>query len=375
MEYFHAAPGCPLPRSVAVEGDDGLGAKAPQQPGVGRSEGGPQGSHHVALTHGKEGDHIGIPLHDDHLVLGFDLLLGPVQAIQDLALVEHGSLPSIKIFRLALSDAAPAETHKAPQMVADGKHEAPPEAIDVAPLALGDQARRLGQTQIDALGLEKGGQPIPLLRSKAQVEAAGQLSTDPSALQVRPGLGASGPAQVAVEETGSQKVNLAQLFPLLLPPALPRRDDRHWDPFLFGQLNHGLGEGEVLGGHDEIEHIAPLPAAEAVVKLLFRFHGERGGLLAVERAQPHVVFPRLPQFNPAPDHFYNIHRGPNLFDPFLREASDPHHLPNPGAGKSAEIPGRRNYRSSRRYSPPLPPGGQRRRGNAVHAPGSSCRAC
>ena len=55
---------------------------------------------------------------------------------------------------------------------------------------------------------------------------------------------------------------------------------------LLRQQLHGLLEVERLGLLDELEGVAALAAAEAVVELLLGVHGERGRALVVERAQP-----------------------------------------------------------------------------------------
>src|SRR5207248_8051764 len=53
------------------------------------------------------------------------------------------------------------------------------------------------------------------------------------------------------------------------------------------QALHNLGELEVLHLAEEAEHVAALPAPEAVVDLLGRADGEGGRLLRMERTQPH----------------------------------------------------------------------------------------
>jgi hypothetical protein len=77
---------------------------------------------------------------------------------------------------------------------------------------------------------------------------------------------------------------LAPAAPLLRLRVVLLPLDPH--PRALGQQLHGLLELERLGLLDELEGVAALAAAEAVVQLLLGVDRERGGALVVERAQP-----------------------------------------------------------------------------------------
>ena len=61
------------------------------------------------------------------------------------------------------------------------------------------------------------------------------------------------------------------------------------DPDLAGQKLDGPGEVQPLGFAGEVNGVAFGLTAEAVVDALFGVHRERGGLLPVERAEPHPL--------------------------------------------------------------------------------------
>ena len=87
----------------------------------------------------------------------------------------------------------------------------------------------------------------------------------------------------------------------------------------LGQELHRLLELERLGLLDELEGVAALAAAEAVVELLLGVHGERRRALVVERAQPGPARADPPQVGLLADQVDHVHRVPDAVDRVLRE--------------------------------------------------------
>src|SRR6185503_2642534 len=92
------------------------------------------------------------------------------------------------------------------------------------------------------------------------------------------------------------------------------------------QLFHGLLEVEALGLLNELERVAALAAAEAVVELLVGVHRERGRPLVVERAQPGPSRPDPAEVGLLGDEVHHVHRFPHAVDRVLREQR---HAQNP----------------------------------------------
>src|SRR5262249_12475345 len=93
--------------------------------------------------------------------------------------------------------------------------------------------------------------------------------------------------QVALVEAGRALQQLQQ--PLARLAALGRARvlvlDGQLDADALGQRLHRADEVQALGLLDELERVAPDPAAEAVVDALVSIHAERRRALLVERAQ------------------------------------------------------------------------------------------
>jgi hypothetical protein len=75
-----------------------------------------------------------------------------------------------------------------------------------------------------------------------------------------------------------------------------------------GKIFNCISERKVLMSHYKTEDIAPGPAPETVVELVFRIHMERRGLFLVERAKPDVTIARAAQMDRSAYYVYNVHR-------------------------------------------------------------------
>ena len=133
----------------------------------------------------------------------------------------------------------------------------------------------------------------------AQLEGSHHLVGQPAVVQVgarqRPFLGLQ---QLLGKEAHRVLVQLHQQRPQLRGLCFFRRARaplRQRHPDLVGHRPQRLREGEFVDLHHKLEDVAAHAAAEAVVELLDRMDGKRGGLLRVERAQTHEVLACLLQ--------------------------------------------------------------------------------
>ena len=80
----------------------------------------------------------------------------------------------------------------------------------------------------------------------------------------------------------------------------------------LGEKLDGLGKAEALDVHDEIDDVAALFAAEAVVDLLVRRDGEGGRFFIVEGAQAEEVAAVAGEGDVAGDHVHDVAAGGEL---------------------------------------------------------------
>ncbi len=88
------------------------------------------------------------------------------------------------------------------------------------------------------------------------------------------------------------------------------------DAGLRGERPEGVGERDAVALHHEAEDVAAEATAEALPGVAARGHGERGCLLAVERAEPLEGRARLLQLHRLADHIDDV-------QPALDFACDP----------------------------------------------------
>ena len=94
---------------------------------------------------------------------------------------------------------------------------------------------------------------------------------------------------------------------------------RHIHAGALGQFLDRLGKFQLIVVHDEAEGIAAGAAAEAVVELLVRADGERGGLFLVERAAGAVVLAGLLQLDARAHHIDDVGAVEQVIDEGLRD--------------------------------------------------------
>jgi len=307
-EEFHRPVGGPLARQVAVEDHDDLVGVAFQGPDVVVGQGGAQRRHTPADAHLVGHQHVEVTLDHDGLAAGLDGLAGLRQAVEGLFFVKERGFGRVQVFRLLGAERPPAETDRPAQRVQDREDHPSAEPVVVAGAvgATDGQARPLERLGPDAFPLGRLKQVVPSFGGVAQAEGLDRLLGDSPARQILP----AGPALVRVGQPGLEPPHRPGDH--LAEAAAPRGAPAgfgvfpQFDAGPLGQHPNGLGERHVLLGHYEVEHAPAAPAPEALENLLRGADGEGGRLLGVERAQRHIVLPRLFQGEVGGDDLNNV---------------------------------------------------------------------
>src|SRR5690606_27922905 len=187
------------------------------------------------------------------------------------------------------------------------------------------------------VALERTLERSPSVRSIADAESRGDLARQPTALEVVDGAGRLlqlGTVKVHCPFHDGLEIGLPLLTREVLADLLPAAR-----PFL-GHLKADR-RGEVLDrvhvaerriGHEKADGVAMGAAAEAVVELLRRAHGERGGLLAVKRAKAKIVGARLLELEVAGDDVDDVDAAEKVLLERIRN-----HAGVPGTARAAPI--------------------------------------
>ena len=289
--------GCGLPRLVAVEGEDDLAAvevvvheQPAQQLHVRLAEGGAAGGHRGGHPRQLHRHHVGVALDDDGLVPLLDLPLGQVEPEQHLGLLVQHRVRGVDVLRLegvVVEQAPGAETDHVTAEVAQRPEQAPVEPVDRAALALladpgGDE---LGD--LEPLAHQDLRQGVPPRGGVAAAEGGRRRGVEAALGEVGAGRLGLGFAELRGVELLGGGVHRDQPGPGAAvaldagAPALVGQRVAH----PLGQALDGLHEAEVLHLLDELDGVAALAAAEAVVVAVRRTHVERRRLLVVEGAQ------------------------------------------------------------------------------------------
>ena len=96
---------------------------------------------------------------------------------------------------------------------------------------------------------------------------------------------------------------------------------RYLDAHRARQALDRLDEVHVVVLHQEVDRVAVLAAAEAVIETLGRAHRERRGLLVVKRAAGLELLARLPELHPATHDFDDVRAVDEVDDELLRDES------------------------------------------------------
>ncbi len=181
LVVLEGAQGRLLAGGVAVEGEDDTGrAVVHQQPAqdldVVAAEGGAAGGDGGGDAGEVAGHDVGVALDDDGAGGLGDLLLGQVDAVQDLGLAVDRGLGRVQVLRavVRLVELAGAEADDVAADVADGPHQPAAEAVDGAPAALLGEP---GEDQLlvaEALAAQVAGEVVPALGAVADAEVDGR---------------------------------------------------------------------------------------------------------------------------------------------------------------------------------------------------------
>ncbi len=265
---------------VAVEGEDHAGrAVVHQQPAedldVVGAEGRAAGRDRRRHAGQMAGHDVRVALDDDRAARLGDVLLGEVDAVEDLGLPVDRRVGGVEVLGavVVLVQLARAEADDLAADVADRPHQAAAEAVDGAAAALLGDA---GQEEFlvgEALAAEVAGEVVPALGAVADAEVFGGRLVEAALgeeLAARVRLGAGGqllhvPLRgdlVGLDQADALAALAGGVVAALLVP--------QGDAGLAGQALDRLGEGEVVDLHHERDGVAAFLAAEAVEESLAR---------------------------------------------------------------------------------------------------------
>src|SRR5690606_13484689 len=227
---------------------------------------------------------------------------GMGQAVQQLALAKGRRLGRVQILGARAAEGAAAEADRATPVVLDREHDPVAEAV-VAGAAVLRSDDQPGLEQL-ALGVAFGEQRplerIALVRRVAEAEALDRRAIKPASLQICGRLGAARAFEAAGEPARRGLVGGVDAA-IDGGPALTARARRR-QPAQLGQALQRRPELEALDRHDEVDRVAVLTAAEAVIEALVRNDVKRRRLLVVERAAAPQIAAAPAQPDMAPDH-------------------------------------------------------------------------
>ena len=255
-------------------------------------QGGAAGGHRPGDAGAEEGDHVGVALADHGLRPGHDVGLGPVETVEDAALLVDGRLRRVLVLGPALQGPA-AEGHRVAPHIEDREHHPGPEEVLqlVHPVDEGET----GVEQVlpgELLLLQVEGQGVVAVGRPSDGEGPGHVAVEAPAAEVAAGdAGAGIVEQEPVVESDGCGRGLDEAV-----AALPVLGDggvvvAEGDAGLGRQPLDGGGEVEVLDLPDEADGVAAGAAAEAVVQAELGVDRERRRLLGVEGAEPLVAAP------------------------------------------------------------------------------------
>ncbi len=223
------------------------------------------------------------------------------QAVEQLALVEQGGVGGVEVLRARLAERPAAEAHDPAAAVVDREDHALAEAVEARPAVLGArqqaglQQRRLGV----ALGLQRALERRAVVGRVAEAEAQDRLAVEPAAGQIARGRG----ALVALQPPGepARRGGVGGIERVVdrgcrVLAALRRRQAGE-----LRQPGDRLPEVQPLDRHHEVDRVAVLPAAEAVIEAFGFRDRERGRFFPMERAQAGVLATAAGQADVAPD--------------------------------------------------------------------------
>ncbi len=280
--------------------------------------------HHMAQPGHVAGDRVKLAFANEYAFCAQNFPARLVHAVKHLAFLKENCLRRIHIFcRLDVCLQYPtAKADHPTQLVVDGKHQAIAKATVEMTLLAGHQPGLFHQLSVMLLCLGPAHRVFPAGRGKSHAEILHRRLGDASPLQIVPGRLAYGIIQqYGMPSLRQLLVNFIQRvfeaarffrFRILLK--------LQHDAGPLGQSFHGLHEINVLIFLNELEHVTPGVATEAVINLPLRIDIEARSFLLVKRTQRHVIAAGALQGKVIADHIDNVAGRANLLDRGLRNA-------------------------------------------------------
>ena len=184
----------------------------------------------------------------------------------------------------------------------------------------------------EALVCHGAEQRVPLVQRSAHAEAHRDAAPYLPLVQIRLHRRTLRKLQLVIVPPRRRAVQLQHPPPQPVGVAAGLVLRRQWDVGPLGQELHRLRERQALDLHDEIDDAAALFAAEAVVDLLIRRHGERGRFLVVEGAQAEQVAALACQRHVAGYHVRNVVPRHHFVQKLVAEMHEKPSFPPPNRG-------------------------------------------
>ena len=248
----------------------------------------PQRCHGIGKAQLGQCHHVHIAFCDQGVAHVAQGLPGLVKAVEFAPLVEDRGFGRVQVFGFFIAEHPPAKAYALALDIANREHEPVAEAVIAATVVLAhDDQPAFFELRVVVLG-KYAGQTMPACRGIAQAKALGDFAGDAALFQILDGF-RSCLELLAIGLAGFFQ-QITQCFRLLLllslALALGRTDVvlRHLQAALVGKLLHGFDKAHAGMLHQKADGIAILATAKAVKELLAGADGERGRLLAMERA-------------------------------------------------------------------------------------------
>ena len=274
-----------LPGGVAIVADPHLGGIALHQArlflGQRRAQRGDHALHAVLA----QGDGVHVALHQHQMAAGA-LLLGEVEGVEALPLVEHRRIGGVEVLGLRVAQRPAAETQHLALRADDGKDGPAAKHVVNAALAAHDEAGALQRLFVKALPGQVFEGGVPAAGGEAEAEMADIRVGKAAFIEVGKRLRALPRPQCGVKKTRRRDVGLVDALALVRADGVcPRRALRQRQMRALRQQLDGLRKVQPLHLHHELYDRAALVTAEAVEELRFRIHGKGWCFFIVERTQ------------------------------------------------------------------------------------------
>ena len=259
-----------LTRGVAIEQiHDAVAGMTREHADVRAGESRSQGGDRIADAGLVHGDDVGVALRYHGNARGRHGRLRLVERIEHAALVEQRRFLAVQVLRLAFADHAPAEGYALALLVFDGEHHAIEESVAHAPIGADDSDVCLDHlVGLEALRCQMAHKRA-LSRREAEHPGFRDIAAQPALRKVGArgaGLRAFAAHELHMKELRSLRAHGAQprFCALSHAGSAFRLVIGDVDMGALCQVAHRFGKRQVLGFHDEGEHVAAFPAAEAM---------------------------------------------------------------------------------------------------------------